>query len=69
MLFIVCKCDNKAEVVTALDKDNLYSNQMRLYIDSMRGADKFAAKMYYEMADSLKESGVKKTSDFIKKCA
>ena len=67
--FIVCKCDNKAEVVTALDKDNLYSNQMRLYIDSKRGADKFADKMYYEIADSLKRTGVKKTSDFIKKCA
>ena len=67
--FIVCKCDNKIEVVTALDKDNLYSNQMRLYIDSKRGADKFADKMYYEIADSLKRTGFKKTSDFIKMCA
>ena len=67
--FIVCKCDNKIEVVTALDKDNLYSNQMRLYIDSKRGADKYAYKMYEMAADSLKRTGFKKTSDFIKMCA
>ena len=42
---------------------------MRLYIDSKRGADKYAYKMYEMAADSLKRTGVKKTSDFIKKCA
>lgn len=67
--FIVSKCENKVEVKTTLDKDDLYSNQMRLYIDSKRGADKFADKMYYKIADNLKESGFKKTSDFIKMCA
>ena len=67
--FIVCKFDNKVEIVTTLDKDNLYSNQMRLYIDSKRGADKYADKMYEMAADSLKRTGFKKTSDFIKMCA
>jgi hypothetical protein len=39
---------------------------MELYIDSKKGADKFADKMYYKIADNLKESGFKKTSGLIR---
>lgn len=64
--FIVCESNNNIIVKTTLDKDDLYSNQMELYIDSKKGADKFADKMYYKIADNLKESGFKKTSGLIR---
>ena len=67
--FIVCESGNNIVVKTVIDWDNLHSNQMRLYIDSKRGADKYAYKMYEMAADSLKRTGFKKTSDFIKMCA
>ena len=67
--FIVCESGNNIVVKTVIDWDHLHSNQMRLYIDSKRGADKYAYKMYEMAADSLKRTGFKKTSDFIKMCA
>lgn len=60
--FIVYKCTNKIEVGTVLEWDRLHYDQKRLYLDSMRSAYEFADKKYYNIADSLKGTGFKKTN-------
>lgn len=63
--FVVCTEGDKIVVKTTLDRDNLYANQMELYVDSKRGAEKFADKVYESAADIIKGRRFKKTSDVI----
>ena len=63
--FIVCESGNNIVVKTVIDWDNLHSNQMRLYIDSKKGADKFADRIYGKVTGILKGMRFKKTSDLI----
>ena len=67
--FIVCTDGNKIVVKTTLDKDDIYANQQVLYIDSKRGAMEFADKVYENSVYMIKGTGLKKTSDLIKKYA
>ena len=67
--FIVCTDGNKIVVKTTLDKDDIYENQQVLYIDSKRCAMEFADKVYENSVYMIKGTGLKKTSDLIKKYA
>lgn len=67
--FIVFTDGNKIVVKTTLDKDDIYANQQVLYIDSKRGAMEFADKVYENSVYMIKGTGLKKTSDLIKKYA
>lgn len=64
--FIVSKYNNKIVVKTALDRDNLYANQMMLYEDSMICAGEYADRMSERNIDRIKGIGVRKTSDVIR---
>lgn len=64
--FIVHNDNNKIVVKTTLDRDRIHTNQLMLYVDSKRGAEQFADKVYDKNADTIKRMGIKKTSDVIR---
>ena len=53
-------------VKTTLDRDGIYTDQLMLYVDSKREAEKYADKLFDEGAEVLKGTGFKKTGDFIR---
>jgi hypothetical protein len=64
--FIVEIHGNRIDVVTDLDWDRLYLNQMTLFLDSKASAERIANKAYNKDAATLKGVGLKKTSDLVK---
>ena len=64
--FIVCIDGNKIVVKTDLAWDMLHPNQMALYVDSKRCAEKFASNTYNKDATILNGIGLKNTSDAIR---
>lgn len=64
--FIVEIHGNRIDVVTDLDWDRLYQNQMKLFLDSKTSAEKIVNKTYDRDAATLKGVGLKKTSDLVK---
>lgn len=64
--FIACIDGNKVVVKTTLDRDGIYTDQLMLYVDSKREAEKYADKLFDEGAEVLKGTGFKKTGDFIR---
>lgn len=64
--FIVEIHGNRIDVVTDLDWDRLYLNQMKLFLDSKTSAQKIVNKTYDRDAATLEGVGLKKTSDLVK---
>ena len=64
--FIVEIHGNRIDVVTELDWDSLYLNQMTLFLNSKKSAENIANKTYDKDAATLKGVGIKKTSDLVK---
>ena len=64
--FIVEIHGNRIDVVTELDWDKLYLNQMKLFLDSKTSAQKIVNKTYDRDAATLEGVGLKKTSDLVK---
>lgn len=64
--FIVCIDGNKIVVKTDLEWAMLHPNQMALYVDSKRCAEKFASNTYNKDATILNGIGLKNTSDAIR---
>ena len=64
--FIVCERDNNIVFKTVLDRDSIHKNQLMLYVDSKRIAEKNTDIMYEMTAESVKRMGVKKTNDIFR---
>lgn len=65
--FIVRTDDYKIIVKTTLDGDRIHPDQMKLYLDSKRGAEQFAEKVYRRRnATRLKGTGAKKRSNVVR---
>lgn len=61
--FIITAVNENIVVKTTLDRDNIYTNQMQLYVDCKRGAEWFADKCFDANKKAIKRLGVKKTKD------
>ena len=64
--FIVCERDNNIVFKTVLDRDSIHKNQLMLYVDSKRIAEKNTDIMYEMTADDAKRMGLKKTNDIFR---
>ena len=64
--FIVCERDNNIVFKTVLDRDSIDKNQLMLYVDSKRSAEKNTDIMYEMTADDAKRMGLKKTNDIFR---
>lgn len=63
---IVYRGDNKIVVKTVLDRDRIHPNQLKLYVESKRGAEEFADKMFERNAGILNRMRFRKTSDLVR---
>lgn len=64
--FIITAVNENIVVKTTLDRDNIYTNQLKLYVDCKRGAERFADDCFDANKKVIKKMGVKKTKDIVR---
>lgn len=67
--FIAHVSDKKIALKTCLNVENLYSNQLKLYVEAKRGGEYFANRNHEKGTNFLKKMGVKKVEDIFNRVA
>lgn len=67
--FIAHVSDKKITLKTCLNVENLYSNQLKLYVEAKRGGEYFVNRNHEKGANFLKKMGVKKVEDIYNRVA
>lgn len=63
--FIAVADENKIVAKTCLDRDNIYTNQMMMYVESKRGGESFSNKIADKNCKKILDAGIKKTNDYL----